>query len=116
MAFQISNACTNCGACLPKCPTGSISTTPLQYIIDADTCDNHAACVSVCPVNAITPAPSRIALLKADSNSKEPTKKPGTPTPVAKSKEPSGKQAAPASQEDSLVGSLEAIMKEYEVE
>lgn len=54
MPYQISKACTKCGACLPECPTGSIVEGKSQFYIDADTCADHMACVNVCPVNAIS--------------------------------------------------------------
>lgn len=56
MAYIISKACTKCGACLPECPTGSITEGRTQFYIDADTCSEHAACMNVCPVNAISKA------------------------------------------------------------
>jgi ferredoxin len=54
MPYQISKACTKCGACLPECPSGSIVEGKTQFYIDADTCAEHLACVNVCPVNAIS--------------------------------------------------------------
>jgi ferredoxin len=53
MPYVIKNNCTKCGACLPECPTGSISEGKDQYVIDTDTCADHAMCASVCPVEAI---------------------------------------------------------------
>jgi ferredoxin len=108
MAFKITKACTNCGACLTRCPTGSISMTPLQHVIDADSCDNHASCVSVCPVDAIKPADSRLALLQA----------PAQPIPVKTSsqKSPAKTPAAAPQKEEAASGSLEAILREYEQE
>ena len=53
MPHAINKACTNCGACLPECPTGSIYQGKTQFYIDADTCADHASCVNVCPVEAI---------------------------------------------------------------
>lgn len=108
MAFKITKSCTNCGACLNRCPTGSISMNPLQHVIDADTCDDHAACVSVCPVDAIKPADSRISLLQ--------TAAPPTPVKTGTQKSPS-KTPAPAPQkEESTSGSVEAVLKEYDLE
>jgi ferredoxin len=61
MAMKISEECIECGACLPDCPTNSISEgTP--YVIDAGTCVecegsyDSPQCVSVCPVECITKA------------------------------------------------------------
>jgi|GEM_PF-2512720 len=107
MAFKITKSCTNCGACINRCPTGSISLAPLQYVIDADTCDNHAACVAVCPVDAIQPADSRLALLQPVA--------PGTPAKTAPQK-PGTKPAAQPTKEDPGTGTIEAVLKEYEQE
>jgi ferredoxin len=64
MAYMISKACTKCGACLPECPTGSITDGKSQYYIDSDSCADHAACVNVCPVNAISKLPESNLAIK----------------------------------------------------
>jgi len=56
MALKITEECINCGACLPECPTNSISEGDPVYVIDAATCvecEGHydsPQCESVCPV------------------------------------------------------------------
>jgi NAD-dependent dihydropyrimidine dehydrogenase PreA subunit len=108
MAFKITKACTNCGACLNRCPTGSISMNPLLDVIDADTCHDHAACVAVCPVDAIQVGDSRLALLQAQAPSAPP--KSGSPKSPAKTPSPAPQK------EEAASGSLEAILKEYDLE
>lgn len=54
MAYNISDECISCGACVPECPTDAISEGDTQYNIDADTCIDCGACVDVCPTDAIT--------------------------------------------------------------
>ncbi|HOV92781.1 MAG TPA: 4Fe-4S binding protein [Candidatus Kapabacteria bacterium] len=59
MAHRILEDCINCGACLPECPTNSISVGDDIYIIDESTCVDckgyydSPQCVSVCPVDCI---------------------------------------------------------------
>jgi ferredoxin len=56
MALKITEECINCGACLPECPTNSITEGPSIYVIDPETCvecEGHfdsPQCQSVCPV------------------------------------------------------------------
>jgi ferredoxin len=62
MAMTINEECIACGACLPECPTESISEGDTIYLINADTCvecEGHfdsPQCVSVCPVDCIVKA------------------------------------------------------------
>jgi len=62
MAMKITEECISCGACLPACPTESISEGDTIYIINADTCVECVGhydtqqCVDVCPVECIVKA------------------------------------------------------------
>ena len=53
MASEINSKCTNCGACLPACPTRSISVGSRTHVVDSDTCTNCLLCAPVCPEDAI---------------------------------------------------------------
>ncbi|MGE3262244.1 MAG: DUF362 domain-containing protein [Bacteriovoracia bacterium] len=53
MASQIQNNCNNCGACAAVCPTKSIYSGDVHFLIDFDTCTDCLACLEVCPVDAI---------------------------------------------------------------
>ena len=61
MAMKIKEDCIACGACVPECPTNSISEGDI-YVIDANTCvecvghHDSPQCVSVCPVECIVKA------------------------------------------------------------
>jgi len=52
MAYVITDACINCGACEPECPVQSIAPGDGKYAVDADTCIDCGACAEVCPVSA----------------------------------------------------------------
>jgi len=62
MAMKIIEECISCGACIPECPTDSITEGDTIYIIDATTCVECVGhfdtqqCVSVCPVDCIVKA------------------------------------------------------------
>ncbi len=62
MAMKITDECISCGACVPECPTNSISEGTPVYVIDAKTCVEcvgHAdspQCVAVCPNESIVKA------------------------------------------------------------
>ena len=54
MAYKISDACINCGACENECPVTAISEASGARVIDADTCISCGACAGVCPTDAIS--------------------------------------------------------------
>ena len=52
MAYKITDACVNCGACDSECAVEAISEKDGKRWID-DKCVDCGACVSACPVEAI---------------------------------------------------------------
>ena len=52
MAFKISDACINCGACEAECLVSAITQGDDTYVIDEDACIDCGACADVCPVGA----------------------------------------------------------------
>ena len=63
MTMKINEDCIACGACIPECPTESITEgNGVLYVIDQTTCvecEGHydsPQCVSVCPVDCIVKA------------------------------------------------------------
>lgn len=52
MAYVISDACIECGACEAECPEGAITDGAGKYVIDPDKCIECGACADVCPVGA----------------------------------------------------------------
>ena len=62
MAMKITEECISCGACLPECPTTSITEGDNIYIIDEATCvecvghHDSPQCIAVCPVECIVKA------------------------------------------------------------
>jgi ferredoxin len=54
MAYKISDACSNCGACDSECPTEAISEKDGKRTIDASKCVDCGACQGTCPVEAIS--------------------------------------------------------------
>jgi ferredoxin len=53
MAYKISDACINCGACEGECPAGAISEKDSKRWIDSDKCVDCGTCTGACPVEAI---------------------------------------------------------------
>jgi ferredoxin len=53
MAYKITDACINCGACESACPSGAIKEGDGVRVIDAGTCVDCGACASACPPGAI---------------------------------------------------------------
>lgn len=53
MAYKITDACINCGACEADCPVEAISEKDNARWIDPDTCQSCGACVGACPTDAI---------------------------------------------------------------
>lgn len=55
MAYEITDECIACGACLPECPSNAISEGDPMYKIDPAKCNNDGKCAEVCPVDACKP-------------------------------------------------------------
>ena len=53
MAYKITDACVNCGACESECPVGAISEGDNCRVIDADACVSCGTCAAACPAEAI---------------------------------------------------------------
>ncbi|MBF8264248.1 MAG: YfhL family 4Fe-4S dicluster ferredoxin [Dehalococcoidia bacterium] len=64
MAYQISDACINCGACEPECPNSAISEGDPTYLINSNRCTEcfghyeSSRCAEVCPVEACQKDPA----------------------------------------------------------
>ena len=54
MAYKISDACVNCGACEGDCPVQAISEGANTRVIDAEKCISCGACAASCPAEAIS--------------------------------------------------------------
>ncbi len=52
MAFQITDKCVGCGACVNVCPVGAISIRDGKASINADICISCGGCAGICPVGA----------------------------------------------------------------
>lgn len=52
MAFKISDACINCGACAAECPQECITEGETTYVIDEEKCIDCGSCADACPVGA----------------------------------------------------------------
>lgn len=52
MAYEITDDCIACGACVPTCPVDAIEEGDPIYVINDD-CIDCGACTAVCPTDAI---------------------------------------------------------------
>ena len=53
MAFKVTDACVNCGACEGDCPVGASSEKDGARVIDAGACISCGSCAASCPAEAI---------------------------------------------------------------
>ncbi|MCE1195723.1 4Fe-4S binding protein [bacterium] len=53
MAYKVTDACVNCGACEGECPVSAISEKNDARWIDPAACIDCGSCASVCPTEAI---------------------------------------------------------------
>ncbi|GAB6392045.1 MAG: 4Fe-4S ferredoxin [Treponematales bacterium] len=56
MAYQVGDACVNCGSCDSECPVEAIVEKDGRRWIDPAKCQSCGACAGVCPVSAIAEA------------------------------------------------------------
>ena len=56
MAYKITDACLNCGACVSTCPASAITQGADAGVIDESTCLGCGVCAEGCPASAIVPA------------------------------------------------------------
>ncbi len=53
---RTEDACTNCGNCLPHCPTDALAVadrSTMQVVFDSELCIECLACIPVCPVRGL---------------------------------------------------------------
>ena len=55
MAYKITEACINCGACEGACPVSCISEGEERRVINPEICISCGTCAGVCPVSAPVP-------------------------------------------------------------
>ncbi|PKL09474.1 MAG: ferredoxin [Spirochaetae bacterium HGW-Spirochaetae-7] len=53
MAYKVTDACVNCGACDSECPVQAISEKDSVRWIDPAICTDCGSCAAVCPTEAI---------------------------------------------------------------
>jgi DNA-binding transcriptional regulator YiaG len=70
MTYKISNECSGCGTCLPRCPTDAISVDRGQFKIDPNLC-NHCEgyypepqCIVHCPISLPVPTVAKKGRVK----------------------------------------------------
>jgi hypothetical protein len=73
MAYSITNRCTQCGDCVPVCPTGAIVVEGNEFWIDPALCNNcqdydAPQCVSICAI-ATPPVPLKAKKGRCKTNS-----------------------------------------------
>ena len=65
MATYITEACINCGACVPECPNEAIAEGGEVFVIDPERCTEcvgfheKEACQAICPAVCCLPDPGR---------------------------------------------------------
>ncbi len=55
MAYEITDDCILCDACVPECPEDAITAGDPKYIIDPNKCNDCGNCAEVCPTEACVP-------------------------------------------------------------
>jgi DNA-binding transcriptional regulator YiaG len=73
MAYTIPNQCSQCGVCLPQCPTGAIQIQDEEYWIEpglCDRCENYPEpqCTISCPLDLPVPLPPKKGRYKEEAN------------------------------------------------
>ena len=53
MAYKVTDACVNCGACESECPVQAISEKGGARWIDPAKCSSCGSCADTCPTEAI---------------------------------------------------------------
>ena len=53
MAYKVTDACVNCGACESECPVQAISEKNGVRWIDPSKCIDCGSCAATCPTEAI---------------------------------------------------------------
>ena len=54
MAYQISDNCLGCGACVVACAVDAIYADNRKFKIDEEKCISCGACTDLCPISAIS--------------------------------------------------------------
>ncbi|MBT3291070.1 MAG: 4Fe-4S binding protein [Victivallales bacterium] len=64
--------CTDCGKCIPLCPTEAIRKVGDDYVCDDKLCINCSVCPTLCPAGAWEPATTGIRVLAGGTMGKKP--------------------------------------------